>query len=87
MKQFSLIILISISFLTLPYAQVSGGDSKTASQSRKEIKNLKKENEKAIVRAKKYGKERHLSIQDKATRKRMKKNLKRANKTYGKRRR
>jgi Flp pilus assembly protein TadB len=87
MKQFSLVILIYMSCISLVTAQVTGSEGKTAAQSRKEIRNVKKENEKAAIRAKKYGKERHLSIQDKATRKRMKKNLKRANKTYGKRRR
>lgn len=44
-----------------------------------EIRKQQKENAKAIKRANKYGAKRHLSIQDKATRKRMKRNIKNSN--------
>lgn len=45
------------------------------SQIKREVKKQRKENAKATKRAAKFGKQRHMSIQDKATRKRMKKNL------------
>ncbi|MCX7650283.1 MAG: hypothetical protein N2050_07005 [Flavobacteriales bacterium] len=51
---------------------------------KKDIKRVKKENEKAAKRAAEYGRKRHLAIQDKATRKRMKKHLKQANKNMRK---
>jgi len=44
-------------------------------QIQREVKRQRKENAKGAKRAIKYGKARHMSIQDKATRKRMKKNL------------
>jgi len=49
-----------------------------------EIKKAKKENQKAAKRAAEYGKKRHLSIQSKETRKRMKSNLKNAEKRHKK---
>lgn len=50
-----------------------------ASQIRREVKKQRKENARASKRAVKYGRARHLSIQDKATRKRIKKNLRDSN--------
>lgn len=49
-----------------------------------EIKKAKKENQKAAKRAAEYGKKRHLSIQSIETRKRIKKNLKNAEKQHKK---
>jgi hypothetical protein len=48
-------------------------------QIKREVEKQRKENAKAAKRAQKYGKARHLSIQDKATRKRIKRNLRNSN--------
>lgn len=58
---------------------VQGKGEKSPAQIKKEIKQVKKENERAARRAAKYGRQRHLAIQDPAVRKRMKKNLRRSN--------
>lgn len=50
-----------------------------AKQIKREVEKQRKENAKAAKRAQKYGKARHLSIQDKATRKRIKRNLRNSN--------
>lgn len=66
-----IVFLTAILFLaTGPAALAQKG-----SQIKREVKRQRKENARASKRAVKYGKARHMSIQDKATRKRMKKNL------------
>lgn len=64
-------------------AQVSnsleGKGEKSPAQVKKEIKRVKKEHEMAVKRAAKYGRKRHLAIQDPAVRKRIKRNLRRSN--------
>lgn len=64
--------------------QSTNKGEKSPAQVKKDIKRVKKENEKAAKRAAEYGRKRHLAIQDKATRKRMKKHLKQANKNMRK---
>lgn len=56
--------------------------AQNAKQIKREVDKQRKENAKASKRAKKYGKARHMSIQDKKTRKRMKKNLRESNKRH-----
>lgn len=61
---------------------VSAGGSlaaQNAKQIKREVEKQRKENARAAKRAQKYGKARHMSIQDKATRKRMKQNLRNSN--------
>lgn len=53
---------------------------KGTKNAKKELKKQQKANAKAVKRGEKYGRKRHLSIQDKATRKRLKQNLRRSNK-------
>lgn len=66
-----ILFMTAILFLAgMPEAQAQKG-----SQIKREVKRQRKENARASKRAMKYGRARHLSIQDKATRKRIKKNL------------
>lgn len=73
-------ILTAAPFLSVQ-SQFNNKGEKSPAQVRREVKKLKKENDKAAKRAEEYGRKRHLAIQDKATRKRMKKNLKKVNKS------
>ena len=74
------IILIFI-FPVLSFPQFDNKTDKSPAQTQKQIKKLKKQNDKAEKRAAEYGRKRHLAIQEQATRKRMKKNLRRSNKS------
>jgi len=67
-----ILFLAAVLFL---FGSPSTAHAQKGSQIRREVKKQRKENAKATKRAVKYGKARHMSIQDKATRKRMKKNL------------
>lgn len=63
--------LLTILFLAgTPQVQAQKG-----SQIKREVKRQRKENARASKRAIKFGKARHMSIQDKSTRKRIKKNM------------
>lgn len=66
-------------------SQFTNKGEKSPAQVRRDVKKLKKENDRATKRAEAYGRKRHLAIQDKATRKRMKKHLKQANKSMRRR--
>lgn len=74
-------IIIGILFLQFStvdsFSQKGGVDKKV----KKEVKKQQKSNAKALKSSERYGKKRHLSIQDKATRKRMKQNLKNSNRS------
>lgn len=74
------IILTAVPFPVLE-AQFTNKGEKSPAQVRRDVKKMKKENDRAAKRAEAYGRKRHLAIQDKATRKRMKKHLKQANKS------
>jgi hypothetical protein len=63
------------------HSQFTNKGEKSPAQVRRDVKKMKKENDRAAKRAEAYGRKRHLAIQDKATRKRMKKHLKQANKS------
>lgn len=77
MKRLLYIIIGILSFtLTTSEAYSQKEDKKIKAQ----IKKQQKSNAKALKSGERYGRKRHLSIQDKATRKRMKQNLKRSNK-------
>ncbi len=71
-----LFLLLSLFFLLAGAGSLSAQNAK---QIKREVEKQRKENAKAAKRAQKYGKARHMSIQDKATRKRMKQNLRNSN--------
>lgn len=68
--RFILFMVFILLCATAPVAHAQKG-----SQIKREVKRQRKENARAAKRAMKYGKARHMSIQDKATRQRMKKNM------------
>lgn len=74
-------ILLSTMILFLA-AMPKDSFAQKASLIKKEVQKQRKENAKATKRAAKYGKKRHMSIQDKATRQRMKKNLRNSKKQH-----
>lgn len=71
-----LVFILSVCFMLAGHAEVY---AQKGSQIRREVKKMRAQNARASKRAAKYGKKRHLSIQDKATRKRMKQNLRNSN--------
>jgi hypothetical protein len=68
-----------ISILILLFSFRINLHAQNAKQIKREVEKQRKENAQAAKRAQKYGKARHLSIQDKATRKRIKRNLRNSN--------
>ena len=71
--------LFFITFLVLLFSAQVNLNAQNAKQIKREVEKQRKENAKAAKRAQKYGRSRHLSIQDKATRKRIKRNLRNSN--------
>jgi uncharacterized protein YdaU (DUF1376 family) len=71
--------LFFISILLFFFSASMTLHGQNAKQIKREVEKQRKENAKAAKRAQKYGKARHLSIQDKATRKRIKRNLRNSN--------
>jgi hypothetical protein len=70
---------ISVSILLLLFTFQVNLHAQNAKQIKREVEKQRKENAQAAKRAQKYGRARHLSIQDKATRKRIKRNLRNSN--------
>jgi hypothetical protein len=70
---------ILVSILLLLFTFQVNLHAQNAKQIKREVEKQRKENAQAAKRAQKYGRARHLSIQDKATRKRIKRNLRNSN--------